>query len=95
MFGLSALLDHPFVEFRLVGGGKLHLPCGSIPTALEEHPRAGSEGFITTIHMSTPAQTFSWTVEHAAEEVQALLRGGVQKLNKEGCGPEPLPFRPA
>lgn len=96
MFGLSSLLDHPFVDFSLVGGGELHLPCGSIPTALEERPDTMAQGptrLITTIHVSTPAKTFSWVVEHSAEEVQARLREGVRKLNQEGSGPEPLPFR--
>jgi len=95
MFGVSALLDHPFMEFEMPSGEKLFLPCGTIPTALTERSKVTFEGVqvVTTITVAIPSAHLSWEVLHPAAEVQETMRAGLMKLNQEAPGPEPLPFR--
>lgn len=98
MFGHSPLMDHPFIAFKKWGGGTIHLPCGTIPTALEEKTHMqedGSSKYETRIIVAVPSQAISWAVAHSAAEVQEMLRVGLMKLNQEAPGPKPLPFRPS
>jgi hypothetical protein len=98
MFGSSILMDHPYIEFDTPKGNKLHLPCGTIATALEEESfmqEDTSSKYVTTIIIAVPSQCLSWKVSHRATEVQEMLRAGLMKLNRESEGPAPLPFRPS
>ena len=98
MFGTSCLMDHAFVIFDMPDGGSLHIPCGTIPTCLVEKQKMMEEGdtaYETAITVAVPSQVLTWTVAHSADEVQALLREGLMKLNQEAPGPAPLPFQPS
>jgi|ETNvirenome_6_85_1030632.scaffolds.fasta_scaffold02354_3 hypothetical protein len=90
MFGATALLDHPFMKFERGEGGILHLPCGTIPTALEEN----EVGMVTILISSPGGEPLRWRVAHTAEEVQQIFRDGVMRLNREAEGPEVIPFNP-
>jgi len=83
MFGVEAVLKHPFMAFPLEGGGTLHLPCGSVSTALVEN----EEGNCTII-MGLPSTHFGWNVSSSAEQVQEILREGMARL-QGGDPPDP------
>jgi len=79
-FGALGPLDHPYMTFPLPrDGGTLHLPCGTLATALEE----GKDGTNTTIVVGIPGCEFArWTVAMSAVEVQATFREGALRLNR-------------
>lgn len=86
-FGDHTLLDHPFIRFHRAGGGFLHLPCGTIPTALEEE-----EDGTTKIVIMTPGLFHAWHVTETPGEVQARCAIGARRLSCVPDGPEVIPF---
>jgi len=92
-FGSMIIWDHPFMVFPMSQDRLLHLPCGSIPTALTED--RGQDQTTTTIQIGVPgAPPMSWEVMLTAEETQAIFRDGTVKLNRAPDGPAALPFKP-
>jgi hypothetical protein len=89
-FGFLNLFDHPFLRFPLVGGKTLQLPCGTVPTALEEDEDSGS----TRVLLMTSGGVMEWKVALGAEDIQAIFAAGSALLNRVTDGPAPIPFSP-
>ena len=87
-FGLSIVFDHDFITLPLLhkpvgveGPVVLHLPCGSVPTALMEYTHQGER--VTEITMLVPGcEALTWTLALSALDVQKIFREGSHKINR-------------
>jgi hypothetical protein len=95
-FGLVDLFDHAFLAFPLAEGGVLHLPCGTVPSALVE---SEVQGVVVTkiIIMMAGADPMIFRANMTSAEVQGVFRDGIHQLNRvreEDLG-EVKPFKPS
>jgi len=92
-FGFLNIFDHDFMVFPQKAGGILHLPCGTVPTALVEFPGDRTDVVIT----GSAGKPMVFGIALTAIEVQAVFSQGSQKLNRTDAeGPtEVIPFPPS
>ena len=81
VFGALVVWDHPFVVLPVEGGGSLHLPCGTVPTMLEEYPKSP----VTVMYLALGGgKVIERKVLLPATEIQRIFKEGAQKMNRAG-----------
>ena len=92
-FGFLNIFDHDFMAFPQKSGGVLHLPCGTVPTALIEFPGDRTD----IVVMGAAGEPMVFGIALTALEVQAVFAKGSQQLNgTDTDGPtEVIPFPPS